>query len=206
MRYFFLIFAAAVLAVVLIAGKRGDISRKPPIELFPDMVRQPKLRPEVPNAMFADGRSSQFQVDGTVAREDVHFADLPANNGRVTGTTNFVETSPLPVTQALLERGEQRFTINCSPCHGAQADGKGITQRIGAMAVVANLHDKRIVEMKDGEIFNTITYGKGQMGSYGANVVVEDRWAIVAYLRSLQLARLGLETDVPDQYRSALKK
>ena len=177
MRYFFLIFAAAVLAVVLIAGKRGDISRKPPIELFPDMVRQPKLRPEVPNAMFADGRSSQFQVDGTVAREDVHFADLPANNGRVTGTT-----------------------------HGAQADGKGITQRIGAMAVVANLHDKRIVEMKDGEIFNTITYGKGQMGSYGANVVVEDRWAIVAYLRSLQLARLGLETDVPDQYRSALKK
>jgi len=206
MRYFFLIFAAAVLAVVLIAGKRGDISRKPPIELFPDMVRQPKLRPEVPNAIFADGRSSQFQVDGTVAREDVHFADLPANNGRVTGTTNFVETIPVPVTQALLERGEQRFTINCSPCHGAQADGKGITQRIGAMAVVANLHDKRIVEMKDGEIFNTITYGKGQMGSYGANVVVEDRWAIVAYLRSLQLARLGLETDVPDQYRSALKK
>jgi mono/diheme cytochrome c family protein len=178
----------------------------PLLELFADMVRQPKLRPEVPNPLFADGRSSQFQVDGTVAREDVHFADLPENNGRVTGTTNFVETIPVPVTQAMLERGEQRFTINCTPCHGAQADGKGITQRIGAMAVVANLHDKRIVEMKDGEIFNTITYGKGQMGSYGANVVVEDRWAIVAYLRSLQLARLGLETDVPDQYRSALKK
>ena len=79
------------------------------------------------------------------------------NTGLVAGTTNFVENNPLPVTAELLKRGQQRFTINCSPCHGQLADGNGITKKIGAMAVVANLHDKRIVEMADGELFHVIT-------------------------------------------------
>jgi Cytochrome C oxidase, cbb3-type, subunit III len=74
------------------------------------------------------------------------------------------------------------------------------------MAVVANLHDKRIVEMTDGEIFNTITYGKNLMGPYGANVAAEDRWAIIAYLRALQLSQLGTVDDVPEQMRSTFKK
>ena len=91
------------------------------------------------------------------------------------------------------------------PCHGAQGDGNGITKKYG-MAVVANLHDKRIVELTDGEIFNTITYGKGLMGPYGPNVTVEDRWAIIAYLRALQLSQLGTVDDVPEQMRSTLKK
>jgi hypothetical protein len=74
------------------------------------------------------------------------------------------------------------------------------------MAVVANLHDKRIVSMPDGEIFHVITNGRNLMGSYGANVVTEDRWAIVAYLRALQLARLGSIEDVPQELRGSLKK
>ena len=85
-----------------------------------------------------------------------------------------------------------------------QADGNGVVKKLG-LATVANLHDKRIVELPDGEIFNTITYGKNLMGAYGANVVVEDRWAIIAYLRALQLSQLGTVDDVPEPARAALK-
>lgn len=205
MRYFLLIFALCVLAVVGIAGRRGSLSRRPPIELFPDMNRQPKLRPQSPNTFFEDSRSSRVPVAGTIARGD-HYEDLPVNTGRVPGATNFIETLPVPVTATLLARGQQRFNINCSPCHGEQADGNGITRKIGAMATVANLHDKRIVELADGEIFNTITYGKNLMGPYGANVTPEDRWAIIAYLRALQLSQLGAMDDVPEQMRSTFKK
>jgi mono/diheme cytochrome c family protein len=204
MRYFLLIFALCTVMVVAVAGRRGSISRRPPIELFPDMNRQPKLRPQVPNAFFADGRSSRPPIPGTIARGD-RYEDLPVNTGRVTGTTNFVETIPVEVTAKLLARGQQRFNINCSPCHGAQGDGNGVVKKLG-LATVANLHDKRIVELADGEIFNTITYGKNTMGPYGANVTVDDRWAIISYLRALQLSRLGSVDDVPESMRASLKK
>jgi mono/diheme cytochrome c family protein len=204
MRYFLLLFALCTVMVVAIAGKRGSISRRPPIELFPDMNRQPKLRPQVPNAFFADGRSSRPPIPGTIARGD-RYEDLPVNTGRTPGTTNFVETIPVEVTAKLLARGQQRFNINCSPCHGAQGDGNGVVKKLG-LATVANLHDKRIVELTDGEIFNTITYGKNTMGPYGANVTVDDRWAIISYLRALQLSRLGSIDDVPESMRASLKK
>ena len=204
MRYFLLILVLSVVTVVAIAGCRGGHSRRPPIELFPDMNRQPKLRPQTPDEFFADGRSSRLPIPGTIAHDDTHYEDLPANTGRVPGTTNFVETIPVPVTAQLLARGQQRFNINCSPCHGMQADGNGVVKKLG-LATVANLHDKRIVELPDGEIFNTITYGKNTMGPYGANVTIDDRWAIVAYLRALQLSQLGLIDDVPESARAALK-
>lgn len=204
MRYFLFIFALCVIMVMAIAGKRGSLSRREPIELFPDMNRQPKLRPQNVDTFFEDSKSSRMPIPGTIARGD-RFEDIPVNTGRIPGTTNFIEVIPVEVTAKLMARGQQRFTINCSPCHGAQADGNGITKKYG-MAVVANLHDKRIVELKDGEIFNTITYGKGLMGPYGPNVTVEDRWAIIAYLRALQLSQLGTMDDVPEQMRSTLKK
>jgi mono/diheme cytochrome c family protein len=169
------------------------------------MNRQPRLRPQVPDAFFADGRASRVPVAGTIAQEDLHYQDLPVNTGRIPGTTNFVETIPVAVTAELMARGQQRFNINCSPCHGAQGDGNGVVKKLG-LATVANLHDKRIVELADGEIFNTITYGKSTMGPYGANVTVEDRWAIISYLRALQLSRLGNVDDVPESMRSSLKK
>jgi len=205
MRYLLLFFLVCAVMTVAVAGHRGSWSRRTPIEIFPDMNRQPKLRPQSPDDFFGDGRTSRQPIAGTIAREDIHYLDLPVNNGRVSGTTNFIDTIPVQVTAALLERGKQRFEINCSPCHGRQADGNGVVKKLG-LATVANLHDKRIVELKDGEIFNTITYGKNTMGPYGANVTVEDRWAIVAYLRTLQLSQLGLMEDVPDAMRGPLKK
>ena len=175
MRYFLLVFGLCVVAVMGVFGKRGDMSRRPPIQLFPDMERQPKLRPqtETQNLFWTNNMSSRLPVDGTIARGSL-YEDTPVNTGRITGTTNFVETNPLPLTRQLLERGRERYQISCAPCHGALGDGKGITTQYG-MTVVANLHDtlaKRIVQWPDGQIFNTITYGSVSliMGPYGANI------------------------------------
>ena len=215
MRYFLLIFGVCVLAVVGVLGKRGSHFRKPPLYIFPDMEWQLKLRPQKDNGFFTNGLSSQLPVPGTIARGApiqtvvgpvYPYEDAPVNTGRITGTTNFIENNPLPITSALLQRGQQRFNINCSPCHGATADSNGMPKKIGAMLVIANLHDKRIVEMADGELFFVITDGRNNMGAYGANVTVEDRWAIIAYLRALQLARLGTLEDVPVTLRESLRK
>lgn len=201
-------------AVVGIAGFRGGLSRKPPLEIFPDMNRQLKLRPMKPNDFFPNGVSSQLPPSGTVARsrplQTVNgpvypYEDSPVNTGLVTGTTNFVATNPLPVDGALLQRGRQRFDIYCSPCHGRLGDGNGITKKLGVMPSVANLHDKRIVELPDGDIFNTITHGKSTMGAYGPLLTVRDRWAVIAYLRALQLSWLGTTNDLTPPEQAALK-
>jgi mono/diheme cytochrome c family protein len=211
---FALIGAALGAAIVGIAGFRGGMSRKPPIEIFSDMNRQLKLRPEKPNDFFANGISSQLPPPGTIARSQplqtldgpvYGFSDAPVNTGRIAGTTNFIETNPLPVDEALLERGHERFDIYCAPCHGRLGDGNGITKKLGVMPAVANLHDKRIVEMADGEIFNTISNGKGLMGAYGPVVPTADRWAIIAYLRALQLSWLGSTNDLTSAQQAALK-
>jgi mono/diheme cytochrome c family protein len=207
MRYFLLVFVVTVLAVVVVAGKRGDMSRRPPIELFPDMDRQPKLRPQEANNFFKDGLSSQQPIAGTIARGSA-WQDSPENTGRIPGTTNFVATIPVPVTQQLLARGRDRYNINCAPCHGAQGDGKGITTKFG-MTVIANLHDvtnRKVPQQSDGEIFNTISNGKTLMQGYAANITISDRWAIVAYVRALQRSQLGTMDDVPAAERANVIK
>ena len=216
MRYFLAIFALCVLATVGVLGFRGTHFRKPSLYIFPDMERQPKLRPQTANAFFDDGMSSRLPVAGTIARSQpvlvgqklvYPWEDSPVTTGRNPGTTNFVELNPLPVTAELLQRGQQVFDINCATCHSKVGDGNGTPKRIGAMAVVANLHDKRIVELTDGELFNTVSYGKGLlMPGYAGNLPIRDRWAAIAYLRALQLSRLGSLDDVPEAARSALKK
>lgn len=214
MRYFLLIFGITVVGVMLIAGRRGDLSRNRPLQIFPDMKRQAKLRPQTANGFFPNGLSSQLPQPGTIAQEQpllvagkevYSFEDVPVNTGRVTGSTNFVELNPFPVTAQLLARGQRQFNIYCSPCHGQTGEGTGITKKIGAMAIVANLHDKRIVELADGEIFNTISHGKGVMQGYAPQITTEDRWAVVAYLRALQLSRLGTVADLTPETRAKLK-
>lgn len=213
--YFILIFlvsAAAVFAILGLPG--GSISRKPPIEVFPDMDRQLKLRPEAPSDFFTNGVTSQLPPAGTVVRSRpvetlagpvYGFEVSPVNTGQVTGTTNFVATNPLRITEKLMRRGQQRFDIYCTPCHGGLGDGNGITKKLGVMPAVANLHDQRIVDMPDGEIFNTITHGKGLMGAYGPVMPVQDRWAVIAYVRALQLSELGSTNELSADQRAALK-
>src|SRR5512135_2318260 len=105
MRYFLLIFALLVVMTIVLVGTRGSISRKPPVELFPDMNRQPKLRPESYFEFYPDKMASRLPVDGTIARVEpimvagravFPFEDSPVNTGRIPGTTNFIETNPFP--------------------------------------------------------------------------------------------------------------
>ena len=214
MRYFLLFFVVGVLAVIGIAGKRGSHFRKTPLYIFPDMRLQLKLEPEKPSDFFTNGMASQLPPAGTVARSKpllvgdrlvYSYEDSPVWTGQVTGSTNFVETNPFPITPQLLERGQQRFNIYCSPCHGREGDGNGIVKKLG-LATVQNLQDPKYVKYADGEIFYVITHGRNTMGAYGPNVPVEDRWAIVAYLRALQLSHLATIDDVPQTERGNLKK
>jgi hypothetical protein len=201
-------------AIVGMAGFQGRLSRVPPLEVFPDMDRQAKLRPMEPNHFFTNGISSQLPPDGTVARSEVimtasgpvyDYQDTPVNTGREVGKTNFVEVNPLIIDLPLLQRGHERFDIYCSPCHGRLGDGNGITKKIGDMPAVANLHDQRIIGLTDGEIFNTITHGKGLMGAAGALLPAQDRWAVIAYLRALQLSWLGSTNELTAEQSATLK-
>ena len=110
---------------------------------------------------------------------------------------------PVPVTAELMQRGQQRFNINCSVCHGVTAAGNGVAKQYG-LTTVATLQDERIRKMADGEIFNTITNGKNTMISYGGNVPVADRWAIITYLRALQRSQNATAADVPEDQRAKL--
>lgn len=212
MRYFLALFALAVAGVVGVLGFRGDTSRQPPrmAEIFPDLNLQPKLRPQTTTKFdgFADGASSRPYPLGTVAQQvgfndNTTYKDDAFNTGKAGAA--FVEVNPVPVTAALLQRGQDRYNIYCQPCHGAQADASGgIVKKLG-MTTVANLQDARLIKMPDGEIFNTITYGKNTMLPYAGNVPVADRWAIVAYVRALQLSRLGAKDDVPAPVLEKLK-
>jgi len=213
--YSILLIVAIAAAAFIMFGFPGRLSRRPPLEVFPDMDRQAKLRPAQPFAFFPNGLSSQLPPAGTVARSAsvqtldgpvYPFQEVPFNTGRVAGSTNFVEISPLPVTAATLARGREQFDIYCAPCHGRLGDGNGITKKIGVMPAVANLHDQRIVQMTDGEIFDTITHGKGLMGAYGPVMPAPDRWAAIAYLRALELSWLGLPEELTPDQRAALKK
>ena len=215
MRYLLLIFVLSTVAVVAIFGTRGNTSRKPPIEVFGDMDRQPKLRPQADSAFFSDGRASRLPPPGTIARgkpmvvgdQEVYaFEDNPVNTGRIVGTTNYIEVNPLPVTDRLMARGQNRFNIYCAPCHGPAGDGKSAVSKLG-MAVVADLHDtktRRVVQQPDGQLFETITFGKNLMGAYGGIIPVEDRWAIIAYVRALQRSRLATTQDLPPTERMRL--
>jgi hypothetical protein len=218
MRYFLAACLLVGVLIVSVAGFRGSKSRQPPIFVFPDMDRQLKLRPQTVGSFFPDARSSRLPVVGTIARSTPYrlsesdtnlvaypYQDLPTNTGRVTGTTNFVETNPFEITLKFIARGRDRYTINCSPCHGPLGDGNGMTKKLG-MATVANLHDPRIVGLADGEVFYVITNGRNTMSPYASQVTVEDRWAIIAYLRALQLSRLASVNDVPEPQRAIFAK
>ena len=203
MRYFLLIFALLVVTVMAVLGKRGHHFKKPPLEIFTDMDRQPKWRPQQPSLLMANGRTSQEPVPGTVARGE-RYENSPANTARVAGTTNFVAAIPMRVTEQLMARGKERFEIYCLPCHGPTGDGNGIVKKYG-YATIRSLHEKIVVTQPDGEIFNTITHGKGTMFPYQSQISIDDRWAIVAYVRALQRSQLGTADEVPAQLKAGLK-
>ena len=230
LRGFFLIFALTGIALVAFLGFRGHHSSGSPIEVFPDMVRQPKVRAQAPLGFFADDRGSRLPVAGTVPigyeMPSAEAAPSPgvlaaqSNNSQpqrvaFSASTDYTNTGrmganwgtgiPMEVTPEFMQRGQQRFNINCAVCHGPTAAGNGIVKQYGLTTVVS-LQDERLRNMSDGEVFNTITHGKNTMMSYGPNVTVNDRWAIIAYLRALQRSQNATIADVPPEARVELEK
>jgi mono/diheme cytochrome c family protein len=200
MRYYFIGLVLAVLAVLAVAGFRGDKTGRPPIELFPDMDRQEKVKPQKPSEFFADGRGARMPVEGTIPLK----ANVE-NEYLATGKmgSNWGDGIPVELTLATLKRGRERYTISCQICHGATGAGTGITGKYGMNP--ANLQQEMYRSMSDGEIFNTITHGKNTMFGYGANITPEDRWAIIAWLRVLQRSQNATLADVPETERAQLQ-
>lgn len=217
MRYFLAFFAVTAALVFLVAGRRGDATRRTPIEIWNDMDRQIKLRPQAASgfAGWQDGRSSRPWVEGTIPRlhpvkfggREIHrFEDQPVITGRESGKTNYVETNPMPVTEQLMARGKERYGIYCTPCHGLAGDGNGVVKKYGH-GTIPSLTDEARVRHPDGYLYQIIEKGSasGLMGPYGDKLDVEDRWAVIAYVRALQLARLGYPEDLPENLRASLK-
>jgi mono/diheme cytochrome c family protein len=220
LRGFLLISLLVTIAAVAVLGFRGEKHTAEPWELFPDMVRQMKVRAQAPLDFFADGRGPRMPVNGTVPigyempKPQAPGAPMAMPHGFSVGT-DYIDTGkmgnnwgtgiPIPVTPQLLQRGRERFNITCAMCHGATATGNGITKSYG-LATVVTLQDDRIRKMADGEIFNTITNGKNTMMAYGPNIMVQDRWAIIAYLRALQRSQNATAADVPPEHRADLEK
>ncbi len=220
MKTFLVSFGFLILLVVAIAGFRGAKSLRPPIEIFSDMVRQPKIKAQVPSSFFADGRAAREPVPGTVPLG--YVMPVGGNSKSPGGSSGFGFGSdylntgrmgaqwgtglPVDATAELLERGRERYAIHCAVCHGATGAGNGIAYQLG-LVTVANLQQPRIREMADGEIFNTISNGKNTMVGYGDRIQVPDRWAIIAYVRALQKSQGGATlTDVPADERRKLEE
>ena len=165
-----------------------------------DMHDAPRYEAYEKSEFFADKRSARPLVAGTVARGHV-LQDTPVATGKVGGA--LVATSPVPVTLELVQRGRQRYDIYCAPCHGYTGSGDGIVVRRG-FRPPASFHEGRVRAQPDGYIFDVITNGFGAMPDYAGVVPVMDRWAIVAYVRALQLSQGVTIADVPEDRRAAL--
>lgn len=233
--------AALVAGALLLSGCRGDREDAPPREFFPDLDTQLKWQPQGQSEMFADGRMMRPVVAGTVpfgrnpavntdawaadwnkARDDFMNNDPLETEGvsgrDAKGDPIYTPLIPASITvdAALLKRGQERFNIYCTACHGYTGDGKGTVAAFYSPAP-ANFHlpqfkDGKSLQSLDGYVFHTIRYGKPKtdgsggftMPGYAHAVSTHDAWAIVAYVRALQASREGSIADVPEAQRTEL--
>jgi hypothetical protein len=213
--------SGALVAVLLAAGCfQGRPSKEPPIHLNPNMDSQPKVTAQSGNAFFADGASMRPLPAGTVARgwlkaDATEPVTLSYDDQTVSGEQlyayhtgkgsrekpdEFVEKLPINITMRVLQRGQERYNVYCALCHGETGDGLGIVTQRGAgrsMIVPPGYTTDRLMTMPDGQLFNVITNGGSVMPAYRNQVPVEDRWAIVAYMRALQRSQHAPREKVP---------
>jgi mono/diheme cytochrome c family protein len=166
-----------------------------------DMHDQPKYIPLRPSSFFGDGRSERPLVEGTVARghlnEDEAFYTGKGPDGK------FLDPFPFPVTKDVILRGQQRFTIYCTPCHDPDGNGNGMVPQRG-FRHPPSYHQDRLRQVPNGYIFDVITNGFGAMPSYAGSIQPADRWAIVSYVRALQATEMATLSDVPPDARAQL--
>ena len=179
----------AFASIFALAGcARGCTSSRPPIHINPSMDDQPKVLSQTSSDFFYNGSSMRAPIPGTVPIDGLHEDSIFFTGKGADG--KFVATIPATADEALLERGRQRYTIYCQPCHDARGDGKGILFQRGNVPT-ASYHQDKILNYPDGQIFDVITNGQGLMSGYRWPIPPADRWAIVAYVRQLERARLA---------------
>lgn len=188
--------AATLVVGLALVGCRGTTSPSPPIHINPNMDWQERFDPQAANPMYADGRAMRPLPAGTVARgflrEDTRFYFGRDEAG------NFVASMPVPATAELLARGQERYQIFCSPCHGDAGDGQGIVTTGNYGYVPApTYHTDNVRNQPDGYFYDSIVNGIRSMPGYGRQIPVADRWAIVAYIRALQRSQNADAADVP---------
>jgi cbb3-type cytochrome c oxidase subunit III len=165
-----------------------------------DMHDQPKFKPLRADSFFPDDRSARPLVAGTVARGTLQD-DEPFYTGKV--GEKWVDTFPFPVTREVILRGQERFNIFCSPCHSRLGDGRGMVVQRG-FRQPPSFHIDRLREQSVGYFFNVITNGFGAMFDFSDRIPPRDRWAIIAYIRTLQLSQHATLADVPESERQQL--
>jgi len=208
MRYAYITLAILCVVLVALFGFRGTTFTAPPRQvlpnaLFPQMTIQAKYKPQSTSRFFADGRADRPLPAGVVSRDTIVDDDILASGKTANGEFLHGLPDAITIDARLLARGQDRFNIYCQPCHGALGDGQGITKRYG-MGATPTYHDDRLRKMPEGEIFNTITNGKGNMLSYADKLTPQDRWAVIAYVRALQRAEQATPDDVPAEHRMEL--
>ena len=165
------------------------------------MASQPSSGPLQPSAFFPGSQSARQPVAGTIP------SGFMTNGERVAAAEVFDKNSnelPFPLTEEVLERGQQRFEINCAACHGKTGDGGGMVVRRG-FSPPPTYHSERLRNLPLGHFYDVITNGYGGMGAYAAQVEPRDRWAIAAYIRALQLSQNANISDVPPEKRGDLR-
>ena len=198
--------AFALIPFAIAAKARNSHSSEPHIHIFPDMDFQPKYKSDAANDMFPDDRANRGEIEGTVSRDP---ASLRADDTFYRGLDNGQWTTGFPrqltIDQPLIDRGENRFNIYCTPCHGYDGHGMGaIPTRVaagGGAWLARNLTDPAgpVVAMPNGQLFNTISNGYNTMNGYAAQIPHADRWAIVLYVRALQRSQNASREDLGDK-------
>jgi mono/diheme cytochrome c family protein len=164
------------------------------------MANQPRYDPLEASDFFADGMASRPRIAGTVARGELAIDSFVAT-GKIGGQD--ADGFPFPVTEQVMDRGQERFNIYCSECHGRLGDGNGMIPARGYRRP-PSFHTQSLRTAKTGHFFDVMTNGFGAMPPYAPQVPVNDRWAIVAYIRALQLSQNGTINDVPPAMRAQL--
>jgi mono/diheme cytochrome c family protein len=213
--------AFALIPFAIAAKARNSHSSEPHIHIFSDMDFQPKYRSDTAMDLFPDDRANRGEIPGTIARgwleaDDTFYRGLD-NGAWTTGFPKaYPDGMPFVVDDALLKRGQNRFNIYCTPCHGYDGHGEGmVPTRVkagGGVWLARNLVEAPtdgkggvVVQMPNGQLFNTISNGFTTMQGYAAQIVAADRWAIVAYVRALERAQNAALDDVPEGQRSSIK-
>ena len=181
-------FAIALLALTVSAG------------CYQKMGQQPRYDPLEPSAFFADGMSARPRIAGTVARGEL-VTDPYFETGMIGGQPG--DGFPMPVTAEVMDRGESRYNIYCSQCHGRLGDGNGMIPSRG-LRRPPSFHTDALRSAKPGHFFDVMTNGFGAMPPYRTMIPPRDRWAIVSYVRALQISQSGTVADVPASAQAQL--